>query len=88
MNGKRMTLDDRKYEIKHQGQLITSDFLKADIFANTFMNKPLDTVLPNPPQSQTSFRKSHSAMDNIDRIETDMTDALQEGEVGIAVLFD
>ncbi|KAK2715377.1 hypothetical protein QYM36_010105, partial [Artemia franciscana] len=49
MNGKRMTLDDRKYEIKHQGQLITSDFLKADIFANTFMKKPLDTVLPNPP---------------------------------------
>ena len=34
------------------------------------------------------FRKSHSAMDNITRIETDMTDALQEGEVGIAVLFD
>ena len=49
MNGKRMTLDDRKYEIRHQGQLITSDFLKADIFANTFMKKPLDTVLPNPP---------------------------------------
>ena len=49
MNSKRMTLDDRKYEIKHQGQLITSDFLKADIFANTFMKKPLDTVLPNPP---------------------------------------
>ncbi|KAK2701843.1 hypothetical protein QYM36_019518, partial [Artemia franciscana] len=48
MNGKRMKLDDRKYEIKHQGQLITSDFLKADIFANTFMKKPLDTVLPNP----------------------------------------
>ena len=40
------------------------------------------------PQSQTGFRKSHSAMDNITRIETDMTDALQEGEVGIAVLFD
>ncbi|KAK2714987.1 hypothetical protein QYM36_009845 [Artemia franciscana] len=49
MNGKRMTLDDRKYEIKHQVQLITSDFLKADIFENTFMKKPLDTVLPNPP---------------------------------------
>ena len=40
------------------------------------------------PQSQTCFRKSHSAMDNITRIDTDMTDALQEGEVGIAVLFD
>ena len=52
------------------------------------MNKPLDTVLPNPPQSQTSFRKSHSAMDNIDRIETDMTDALHECEGDIAVLFD
>ncbi|KAK2721958.1 hypothetical protein QYM36_002502 [Artemia franciscana] len=49
MNGKRMTLDDRKYEIKHQGRLITSDFLKADIFANTFMKKPLDSILPNPP---------------------------------------
>ncbi|KAK2718583.1 hypothetical protein QYM36_005799 [Artemia franciscana] len=49
MNGKRMTVDDHKYEMKHQGQLIASDFLKADIFANTFMKKLLDTVLPNPP---------------------------------------
>ncbi|KAK2715871.1 hypothetical protein QYM36_010438 [Artemia franciscana] len=49
MNSKRMTLDDCKYEIKYQGQLVTSDFLKADILANTFMKKPPDTALPNPP---------------------------------------
>ena len=48
-NGKRLTLDDCKYKMKHQGQLVTSDSLKADIYANTFMKKPLDTVLSNPP---------------------------------------
>ena len=40
------------------------------------------------PQSQTGFRKSHSAMDGITGIKTDMTDSLQEGKVGIAVLLD
>ncbi|KAK2719093.1 hypothetical protein QYM36_004803 [Artemia franciscana] len=119
MNGKRMTLDDRKYEIKHQGQLITSDFLKADIFANTFMKKPLDTVLPNPPvcvlPSVAQHKKSLMLPFSLSELQTAIercnlnsapgydeihikwlietpdifrAKLLEEGEVGIAVLFD
>ena len=40
------------------------------------------------PHTQTGFRKGHSAMDNITRIEVDIAEALQKGEFGIAVMFD
>ena len=59
MNGNKMALDDRKYEIKHQGQLITSDNLKAEIFAKTYMKNDVEAFLPNPPVCVLSSVAQH-----------------------------